>query len=364
MALVTYWLTNCVPGDTLQEVHIKVLNAIYISTSVLGLTGAVVQLRYMWQYLNAIRRSPSAHPNIIFYMALSDLIACVGTIVLAVMSLVYGMPKISDESNMTSNFRLIYAICATLEAILFVGRIASVMWTFSFAVDVCLQMYEINWPVISYHILAWLSPIDIIAVILSLNWGFCCDNIRNRKIASMMLLSIILLFVFHANPVLFFITYKKVRRRLRGTGIFTSDERENLKRIAQKFSLIMAAFAFCWFPYVVAIVTFLTTERRSTFLIFLWYLDAIFKPLQGLFNYFLYHEAFRALKKDRNRPPRLLRPHPNAREIIEQMMDKKPSYPRKIVPKEIKNYNSIQKSDISLKNSEIPPYKSRLLGES
>lgn len=78
MALLRDWSIRCIPGDVLNDDQRKILSAIYITASTFGFAGAAVQLRHLWRYRNAVRRSPSAHHNIIFFMALSDLITCLG----------------------------------------------------------------------------------------------------------------------------------------------------------------------------------------------------------------------------------------------------------------------------------------------
>jgi hypothetical protein len=47
-------------------------------TASVGFTGAALQLKSLRQFKNRQRRKPSANPDIVFYLALSDLIACTG----------------------------------------------------------------------------------------------------------------------------------------------------------------------------------------------------------------------------------------------------------------------------------------------
>ncbi len=68
----------CIPNITLDHDDRLAISLICISTSTVGFIGAVLQLRYLWQYRHRQRRRPSADPRIIFYLALSDLITCIG----------------------------------------------------------------------------------------------------------------------------------------------------------------------------------------------------------------------------------------------------------------------------------------------
>ena len=68
----------CIPESVLSFDERQIIGGICIFTASLGFTGAALQLRSLKQFRNRQRRQPSPNPNIIFYLALSDLIACAG----------------------------------------------------------------------------------------------------------------------------------------------------------------------------------------------------------------------------------------------------------------------------------------------
>lgn len=68
----------CIPDSLLNQDQRLAISIICMSTSFLGFLGASLQLRCLWQYRNKQRRRLSADPRIIFYLALSDLIAVLG----------------------------------------------------------------------------------------------------------------------------------------------------------------------------------------------------------------------------------------------------------------------------------------------
>lgn len=68
----------CIPNTTLDRDERQVIGGICIPTSVVGFTGAALQLKYLWQYRDRQRTRPSADPRIIFYLAFSDLLTCLG----------------------------------------------------------------------------------------------------------------------------------------------------------------------------------------------------------------------------------------------------------------------------------------------
>ena len=69
----------CIPESILGHEERYIVGGICILTATVGFTGAALQLRSLWQLIrNRQRRQPSPNKDIIFYLALSDLIACAG----------------------------------------------------------------------------------------------------------------------------------------------------------------------------------------------------------------------------------------------------------------------------------------------
>ena len=68
----------CIPESLLSYDERRIIGGKCIFTASLGFTGAALQLRSLRQFRNRQRRQPSPNPDIIFYLALSDLIACAG----------------------------------------------------------------------------------------------------------------------------------------------------------------------------------------------------------------------------------------------------------------------------------------------
>jgi ocular albinism type 1 protein len=68
----------CIPESILTYQERYIIGGICMFTASVGFTGAALQLRSLRQFRNRQRRRPSPNPDIIFYLALSDLIACAG----------------------------------------------------------------------------------------------------------------------------------------------------------------------------------------------------------------------------------------------------------------------------------------------
>ncbi|XP_046862373.1 uncharacterized protein LOC124455796 [Xenia sp. Carnegie-2017] len=351
------WIARCTSSYDLGRFHTLIISVFFIVTSFLGFVFSAVQLRHMWPFRNSVRRRLSANWKIIVGLAISDLIACVARMVLVIISLAFDKPS-----------EKIYIIFAFFEAILFIGIVSSVIWTSIFAVDQCLQMYKINGPMILYYILAWLLPITYIAVVFFINWKHkiesCKKPIGVWKTVSIVFSTFPFFPFLLANLTLFFITYKKVKHLLRCTGIFSDDEREALKITRNKYGLYFAVLFFSWLPFVISQICFLAIDesKRRGWFIATWYTAGILH-LQGFFNFFVYRYSFKVESTLQTSQPGLLRPPPNAGEIIQRMIYQEPLIPKENKIKATQNYNSIKKHCVSSKKTEMPPYQSRLLGE-
>ena len=68
----------CISNITFTEGQRHAIGGICMASSSIGFLGAALQLKSLWKYRNRRRRWPSAHPRIIFYLALCDLFASLG----------------------------------------------------------------------------------------------------------------------------------------------------------------------------------------------------------------------------------------------------------------------------------------------
>ncbi|XP_028403716.1 G-protein coupled receptor 143-like [Dendronephthya gigantea] len=305
----------CIPNTTLDHNERLTISGICIPTSIVGFTGAALQLKYLWQYRDRQRRRPSADPRIIFYLALSDLLTCLGLLSLGVLLIVLEEPvKNSKGYRPKSEHVIVYeSIGTSVEVVALFGFLASVVWTFSFALDMSFQLYGINCPMVVYHILSWCIPIDIIVVVQSISYGIWkteCEGILGRR--SRLIVSYLpVMVVIVVNPILFIITYQKVKKLLRCTGSFTVEDRQVLHACKWKLFWMVATFTICWFPNVISATYDLFTvgfsnEDKMTKIDVLWYLEALLNPLQGIMNYFVYRHSFRVSPNDSTLSPRRL----------------------------------------------------------
>ena len=79
----------CITNFTYPYPEKYIVGGICMLTSTVGFLGAALQIKSLWQYRNRQRRRPSPNPNIIFYLALSDLMACIGRYISYECSILY-----------------------------------------------------------------------------------------------------------------------------------------------------------------------------------------------------------------------------------------------------------------------------------
>ena len=78
MALFRGGSLFCILEAALTFSERYIYGGIYLVTASAGIIGAALQLRSLRQFRNRQRRRPSPNLNIVFYLAVSDLIACAG----------------------------------------------------------------------------------------------------------------------------------------------------------------------------------------------------------------------------------------------------------------------------------------------
>lgn len=68
----------CIPECVMNHNERLIISMLCIPSSILGFVGAALQLKYLWPYRNKQRRRFSADPRIVLYLAVSDMITCLG----------------------------------------------------------------------------------------------------------------------------------------------------------------------------------------------------------------------------------------------------------------------------------------------
>ncbi|KAI8479916.1 hypothetical protein Bbelb_423560 [Branchiostoma belcheri] len=151
----------CIPETKLTLPERPVYCGVAIAAAVLGLGGAGCQVVRWRSRLSraAQRRRPSPNPVIVFCLALSDFMACIGVIARAVGILVFD-PPLEVRPGVyvpTQGITAIY-VGSTIEIVNLYFYSATYMWTLVYAIDITMQLKNTDVPISLYHVLCWTAP--------------------------------------------------------------------------------------------------------------------------------------------------------------------------------------------------------------
>jgi len=95
------------------------------------------------------------------------------------------------------------------------------------------------------------------------------------------------------NPVLYYLISKTVDSNIRGSGMYTDQERLYAKTLRSKFFSIILVFFVCWSPNLLnGLFLFLGTKAVPLdYYIALWNYMALVNPLQAFLNSILYRNV-------------------------------------------------------------------------
>lgn len=337
----------CIPNATLSMDERYVIGGICMGTSSIGFLGAALQLKSLWQYRDRQRRRPSANPRIIFYLAWSDLVACLGIFVLAMCLMFFELPILTGDHYTPPHDALYASVGTTVEVFTLFAYLASYIWTFAYVLDMCFQIYRVECSMVVYHILAWLIPLEIVTCIEVVNYvefPSYCQGYHGR-ISRLILSYFPVTAIMIVNPILFLVTYRKVRQQLRSSGRFTFEDRNALNTCKKKFFWMIFSFTVCWFPNIISVsydlVTVSPTQVTKSKLDNLWFLEAFVNPLQGIFNYFVYRHSFKVSATDtksaRKSLPRV------SKKLLQRQYGSRQHYSQKVLP--TKGKQTVQRSE-------------------
>ncbi|CAH1800610.1 unnamed protein product [Owenia fusiformis] len=265
-------------------------------SAAISFTGALYQvLPRKPEENNRIRRTVSQgqQRDIVFWLAIADLLACSGILVRSAVWLSgYHPHNIQNDTLHTFS----YIFCAVSSAWIQYFYIVTYVWTFNYALDVFLTVRNKSSLPCLYHSLAWMIPAVLCAGgLLSLYFpSFQQCHIRSMVHMLPHYLSTYapILIVMVTNPILYSWTSKLTKRAIaHSRAQFTDFERKILRSVTEKFFLITLVFYICWLPNIVnGILTIiqLHTHVPDGLVIGVWAFMAIVNPMQALLNTLVY----------------------------------------------------------------------------
>lgn len=307
----------CIPATSLDVRERYWYAGVSLLSASLSLFGSAYLLQSSFRYLKSrpskAKRLLSASPHIVFFLALSDVIACVGVIARSASLATINAPINSSNSTDVRfcngsypSYCHPYAVeylyfGVPIESVLRFGYIATFMWTLFYAVDVFLKSKEIFINPGPYHAIAWTSAFVLAVsyvVVVFAGVGTPCAG-KYRLIGSYFLMYLPMLAVMIVNPLLYASTAGRYEEKLKQTGKYSKEERQNLKSQKLMFLSYVVIFYFCWVAswanLIIALLTpFNDSVPKVPFGI--WIANAITNPMQGFLNSLCYGRVQRSVK--------------------------------------------------------------------
>ena len=297
----------CITLGTLSEERGQLYAYASIGTAFLGFIGSLLQIVAWYPSLrqhetNESNRSLQPHASIIFWLAVSDYLACVLVIVKSIAFLLIQRPdpqETVDYKAVYSSYRLWGIPVEYAERYFYV---CTYLWTFCYAVDVLLTLKN-RQPKKRYYHLVWL--ISALLTGTSVFWilyertSRCtvCNRLQYSYITSFW---VPLALVMIGNPILYAASLHRYNKNLRERGRYTTTQWQQFDAAKSKFVAMIIVFYFCWWTsfLVLGVSVSESCKPKGEFHGTMLIISAFFNPLQGLLNWFVYGktDCFERLK--------------------------------------------------------------------
>ncbi|XP_072378572.1 G-protein coupled receptor 143-like [Diabrotica undecimpunctata] len=280
----------------MEEFDTNAYNGVCIMSSTLGILGALYQILPREEFSNNHRWysfSAKRGRKIIVWLAVADLLASLGVFTRSMIWLNYKniMPSSHDDSSVV--------FCAVSSALTQYFYTATWVWTLCYAIDMRLILTQKDSHTKLYHLTAWLIPAftTIVGLVLLYTPDANCHMPSTlgttilRILPNYIATYVPILTVMIANPCLYKSSTTDMERIITSSfGQFTAKEREIIRAIKIKFSVINIVFYVCWLPNLVngILLWALWFHLPIRIVISIWYIMALVNPLQALFNCIVY----------------------------------------------------------------------------
>ena len=329
MASAHFGSLACLTLDSGERVAYAGIN---IGVSTLGLLGGLYQIVTWRSFLkrnssfaagnadfarptsfDVKRLAVSCNPSVILFLALADVLACVGVMAKSIELLVFEQPREVNDGNGQSHrepyhYRYIY-IDGPVIALGEFAYLASFFWTFCFALDILFQLRQQRIPLSIYHLLCWGSAIVITTLKVSLvywrdtNKTEVCKLPHDRSIANYLSFYLPIVFVMLACPVLFALAMPKIwSLQISHQRVLTNQQRRVYRAVAGKFFMFVVFFWLCWISNGINGIYMIVNASKYESPFVFYVLEGMTNPLQGFLNALIYgrHQEVTRLLKFRN----------------------------------------------------------------
>ena len=299
-----YCLSNTSKGWTYRHPYA----GLSIASATISVVGSLYMLAAWGPYLKVKLkfRRPLLHPNrhVVFFLALSDVVACLAVISRSI-TLLFIEPAVPVNASgppcterhpeyCNTRYRYYWSFGIVVELTLRFGYTATFLWTLLYACDACAKARQRAISNRFCHLFTWPLALALAGaneiVLFAGNLGHCSG--RDRLPWSYFLIYAPMLIVIVVNPLLYVKTNRRYVRLLRGSGHFTRCEREAVEEQQRKFLFLVSIFYICWLPSLISggyeIAVLFNTGKLDHVPLPVWLVNAAANPLQGLLNSIVY----------------------------------------------------------------------------
>ncbi|KAJ2952704.1 hypothetical protein O0L34_g7046 [Tuta absoluta] len=281
----------------MSEFNTDSYNTVCLVSSLIGILGSLYQVFPKLtkgvsggQSLSSIRGR-----RIIVWLAVADLFASFGVLVRSSLWLRYKniMPMPDDDVSVL--------FCSIISAWTQYFYTVTWFWTLFYAIDTWLVVKGRDSHPLLYHSLAWGVPAATTGIGLSILYipNATCHNFTSVSSALLKVLPnycatyLPIAMVMIVNPVMYLLASKDIEMAVAlPLAQFTSKERRLVDTLKLKFCLINAVFYICWLPNLVNGLLLWTMWFNIPVkaIITIWYIMAVFNPMQALLNAMVYRK--------------------------------------------------------------------------
>lgn len=325
MASAHFGSHACLTLDTHKK---DIYAAINIAISSLGLLGGLYQI-VTWRIF--LRRNASFtsrtdvtgptsfdvkrvttyyNPSVILFLALADILACIGVQAKSIELLIFQpskkiIGKDGEWHREPHHYHYVY-VDGIVTSIGDFAYLASFFWTFCFALDILFQLRQRRIPLSVYHVICWGSAAIITILKVVLKYGGnaeVCELPYDQSVANYLSFYLPIVFVMLACPTLFALSLPKIwRLQIEHHRVLTNQQRRVYRSVAWKFFMFVISFWLCWISNGVNGVYMMSNASTYESPFVFYVVEAMTNPLQGFLNAFIYgrHQEVSRLIKFRH----------------------------------------------------------------
>ncbi|CAM1325783.1 GPR143 (predicted) [Pycnogonum litorale] len=275
-----------VPLTTFMSFEAVPYNVTCIISSFISLSGCIYQIFPRWP--NNLSNVNGRQNVIISTLAVADLFAALGVLLRSACWL-FKEQYLGQSWNNDGRGSV---LCAIFSGWIQYFYCVTFMLNICYAIDVHRTIRQKNGNKMVYQVVSWLTP----AIFISIAQGVIyypdlgCSLKLIHLIVNNVFIYLPIIGVMIANPTLYALSSRAVKDSIQvSMGRWTNQERKLMKRVTEKFFMIVVVFYVCWIPNIIgAIIMWIYQPPPSNLAVVIWFTSAIMNPQQAMLNALVY----------------------------------------------------------------------------